>query len=71
MEVLAQKKSLKRADVTAACKKALGEDIPPVAFGKVIKELATVKANVWTFKTGSGSEDELIETAKKEGGSTS
>lgn len=50
MPLFAANDKVKRSDVHAACFGELGLEIPQNVYSKIMKELATSKNNVWTFK---------------------
>jgi hypothetical protein len=50
--VFRQKNILKKSEALEACKKALGKEIPPGIYNKIVRELADNVKNDWYFKSG-------------------
>lgn len=56
IRLFSSQESVRRADVKAACLSELGESLPQNMYSKLMKELATSRNNVWTFKKGAGAD---------------
>mmetsp|Transcript_28784 Transcript_28784/g.46594 ORF Transcript_28784/g.46594 Transcript_28784/m.46594 type:complete len:388 (+) Transcript_28784:322-1485(+) len=56
VELFRNKPAVKKAEIKAAAMAAVGEDIPPAHYSKIMKELSTSRGAMWLFKQGDGME---------------